>query len=439
MIGNLQNRPPIETKDPVELSSRVIDTGELTESFNRVTQTLSEITDGIAIVESFSHVIAFATDAGLLCFDSSGDHTGRDVVSALRGWSTEPVHTIVYTHGHLDHVGGSGAFAADAVERSHGAPTVVAHEAVRERFERYRLTNGWNNSINARQFGGVASSEKLGIGGTEQLFLPDESLWPTVEYADHHHLAVGTLEVELHHDRGETDDHTWAWIPEHRALCVGDFVTWVFPNCGNPQKVQRYPAEWAAALRKMMTYDADWLFGAHGLPVAGTDRIRRILGDLAKALEHLVTETLAMMNAGESLDSIIQSVSVPAAMTTPWMLPVYDEPEYVVRNIWRQYGGWWDQDPAHLKPAPRIELGAEIADLTGGVQTLVDRALELTEARNFRLACHLIEFAAAAEPESPVVHEARRHVYTTRRDNELSLMAKGVYTAAANESDAVLD
>ena len=366
MIGNLQERPPIETDDPVELSSRVIDTGELDESFNRVTQTLSEVADGIAIVESFSHVIAFSTEVGLLCFDSSGDHTGRDVVAALRGWSTDPVHTIVYTHGHLDHVGGSGAFAVDASDRSHDAPDVVAHEAVRDRFERYRLTNGWNNAINLRQFGGIAASENLGIGGTERLFLPEEALWPTVEYSDHHRLAVGGLDVELHHDRGETDDHTWAWIPEHRALCVGDFVTWVFPNCGNPQKVQRYPAEWAAALRKMIAYDADWLFGAHGLPVQGTDRIRRVLGDLAGALEHLVAETLSMMNAGEPLDAIIHTVSVPEAMSTPWMLPVYDEPEYVVRNIWRQYGGWWDQDPAHLKPAPRAELGTEVAALAGG-------------------------------------------------------------------------
>ena len=438
MIGNLQNQPPIETADPVELSSRVIDTGELTESFNRVTQTLSEVDEGIAIVESFSHVIAFATDAGLLCFDSSGAHTGADVVSALRGWSADRVDTIVYTHGHLDHVGGSGAFAADAVDRGYDPPTVVAHQAVHDRFERYRLTNGWNNAINLRQFGGISPAENLGIGGTENLFLPEESLWPTVEYVHHHHLSVGGLEAELQHDRGETDDHTWAWIPEHRALCVGDFVTWVFPNCGNPQKVQRYPAEWAAALREMMTFDAQWLFGAHGLPVRGGERIRRVLGDLAGALEHLVTETLAMMNAGEPLDAILHSVSVPEAMTTPWMLPVYDEPEYVVRNIWRQYGGWWDQDPASLKPSPRSVLGAEIATLVGGVQPLIDRALELTDARDFRLACHLIEFAVTAEPESGAVHEARAHIYQVRRDNELSLMAKGIYSAAANESKDAL-
>ena len=36
----------------------------------------------------------------------------------------------------------------------------------------------------------------------------------------------------------------------------------------------------------------------------------------------------------------------------PYLHPAYDEPEFVVRNLWRLWGGWYDQNPAHLKPAP---------------------------------------------------------------------------------------
>ncbi len=120
----------------------------------------------------------------------------------------------------------------------------------------------------------------MAIGDVPQ-FLPDDVLWPDLEVGATATLEVGGLTLEMHHAKGETDDHLWTWVPEHRALCVGDFVTWVFPNCGNPQKVQRYPLEWAAALREMMTYDAEWLFGAHGLPVRGADRVATVLGDLA--------------------------------------------------------------------------------------------------------------------------------------------------------------
>jgi len=39
------------------------------------------------------------------------------------------------------------------------------------------------------------------------------------------------------------------------------------------------------------------------------------------------------------------------------------EPEHVVRNIWRLYGGWWDGQPAHSKPAREAEIGQEVAAL----------------------------------------------------------------------------
>jgi len=438
MIGKLQNRPPMETDDPVELSSRAIDDGSTHEMTNRVIQKLAVLDDDIAIVESFSHLIAFRTDAGLLCFDASGAHTGGQVVDALRSWSTDPIHTLVYTHGHLDHVGGSGAMAEDAADRGHRPMDVVAHARVADRFERYRTTNDWNISINSRQFGGISRSAGVGIW-PEGRFLPESVIDPTTAFHDRLSFDVAGLAVELRHDLGETDDHAWAWLPEHRALCVGDFVTWVFPNCGNPQKVQRYPREWAAALREMMTFEAEWLFGAHGLPVRGANRVRRVLDDLATALEQLVEETLQMMNDGASLNDILHSVSLPAdTLERPWMMPIYDEPEFVVRNIWRLYGGWWDLNPAHLKPATDAALGTEVSALAGGPLALAQRAQELAEAGDHRLAGHLIEMAAAAAPDDPAVHGVRAEVWQARRDQELSLMSKGIYAAAANDSNAHL-
>ena len=45
---------------------------------------------------------------------------------------------------------------------------------------------------------------------------------------------------------------------------------WASPNAGNPQKVQRYPMEWAAALRKMLSFNADLLLPGHGPPMCVT-------------------------------------------------------------------------------------------------------------------------------------------------------------------------
>ncbi len=439
MLGKFARNLPIVTEDPVELSSRIIDSGETDERVNRVIEKVSGLADGVSIVESFSHVISFATEDGLVCFDASVHNKGEAVVGALRDWSRARVNSLVYTHGHVDHVGGSGAFAAEAAANGDPTPDVVGHEALAPRFRRYELTNGYNTDINLRQFGGISKRQGLSLSDGPR-FLHESVLWPTTEFTDQLSLDVGGMRFELHHAKGETDDHLWAWIPEHRALCAGDLVTWVFPNCGNPQKVQRYPLEWAEALRTMMTYEADWLLGAHGLPVHGTERVNRILDDLATALELLTRETLEMMNSGETLDTIVHSVTVPDdLLTRPWMQPVYDEPEFVVRNLWRLYGGWWDKNPANLKPAPEAEYATEMVALAGGGAAVTARAQELADAGDFRLACHLIELVVQAAPDSVDAHGARAEIYQARRDVEFSLMSKGIYAAAALESSEIAE
>lgn len=348
----------------------------------------------------------------------------------------------MYTHGHADHVGGSPAFVADAASRGHRRPTFVGHENVVARLDRYERTNGWNLLINERQFGWLRPDRGLGIGGAGR-FLPTDVARPDVTYRDRHDLAVGGVPMELIHVRGETDDHTWTWLPDQRAACVGDLFIWNFPNAGNPQKVQRHPEEWAAALRSIAAHEPELLLPAHGLPIAGRERIAGVLDVVATALERLVADVLDAMNSGATLDAILHDVAVdPAVLRLPYLRPLYDEPEFVVRNVWRKYGGWWDGNPASLKPAPEAALAAELAALAGGAGPLVARSTELAAAgddRSMRLACHLVELAAAAAPDDPDVHDARAAVYEKRRSREQSLMTKGIFAAAVRDSRDRLD
>ena len=341
--------------DLLGLSARFIDEGvyEGPASVNRVTTELSEVADDIAMVEAFSHVVAFGSDEGLVLFDTSLEAFGEAIAVALRKWKAVAVHTIAYTHGHIDHVGGAQAFVQAAENHGERAPRVISHEALPARFARYRQTNGYNAVINARQFGrgkNVGPIAEMGpLPG--QAFGPTRWIQPDTTFHDHLRFRVADLDFELRHAKGETDDHLWAWVPERKAICAGDFVTWVFPNAGNPQKVQRYPLEWAVALREMAGLGAELLLPAHGLPIGGRDRVRNVLLDIAGALEFLVENSLALMNEGARLDTLLHEIRLPeACLEKPYLRPVYDEPEFVVRNIWRLYGGWYDGNPAHLKP-----------------------------------------------------------------------------------------
>jgi alkyl sulfatase BDS1-like metallo-beta-lactamase superfamily hydrolase len=262
---------------------------------------------------------------------------------------------------------------------------------------------------------------------------------PSLTYRDRVDLRIGDLDIELHHGRGETDDHTWAWLPKHRAACVGDFIIWAFPNAGNPQKVQRYPLEWARVLRQIEAKRPALLLPAHGLPIAGEERVARVLDDTASALESVVEQTLALMNEGATLDTIVHSVRVPEHLLgRPYLRPTYDDPEFVVRNVWRLYGGWYDGNPARLKPAPDGVLAREIADLVGGTASLVARARALADEGDLATACHLVEMAVQADGDDRDAHEARADIYKRRRKVETSLMAKGIFGAASRESSEKL-
>ena len=95
------------------------------------------------------------------------------------------------------------------------------------------------------------------------------------------------------------------------------------------------------------------LVPGHGPAIFGADRVATLLADGAKFLDTMHDQVLALMNEGKTLDEIVQAVKIPTdLLTRPYLQPTYDDPEFLIRNIWRLYGGWWDGDPAHLKPAP---------------------------------------------------------------------------------------
>jgi alkyl sulfatase BDS1-like metallo-beta-lactamase superfamily hydrolase len=384
---------------------------------------VAEVADGCAFVPSFANVSAVSTDDGLVLVDTGSQLFARGALDELRRWSTDRVHTAVYSHGHIDHVFGVPLIEEEAEAKGWAAPTVIAHEALPPRFDRYILTAGYNEVINQRQF------------RVPNLRWPTEYRYPDRTYRDTLTVDVGGVSFELRHARGETDDHTWTWVPERKLLCCGDFFIWACPNAGNPFKVQRYPREWALALREMATLEPEVLLPGHGLPIVGADRVRQALTDAATLLESLHDQTVELMNSGASLDDVVHSVRAPAdLLDRPYLQPIYDDPEFIVRNVWRLYGGWWDGNPAHLKPAPEAELAAELAALAGGAGRLAERGLEVADGGDLRLATHLVELAAQAAPADGAVREACAEVYRRRAAGERSLMARNTFSWAADRA-----
>ena len=74
-----------------------------------------------------------------------------------------------------------------------------------------------------------------------------------------------------------------------------------------------------------------------------------------------------MMNKGKRLNEIIHSVKISDDLIKlPWLRPVYDDPEFLIRMVWRRYGGWWDGEYDRLLPALKKK------NLKFGLNYLVD-------------------------------------------------------------------
>ena len=390
-----------------------------------------EILDGVLYVKSVASISAIDTGDGLVMLDTGGPFDAQHIFDAVRAWRSGDgtkgrLAAAVFSHHHIDHVFGTRLFEAEATSAGWEAPTVYGHEAMPGDFRRYERTRGWNTAINQRQFG-------LPVAGWE---FPVAFRDPDVTYQERLSFRRGGVTFELHHGLGETDDATWTWVPERAILHPGDLFIWAIPNAGNPQKVQRYAVEWAASLRRMAGLGAEVMLAGHGLPIFGAARIRQALLDTAEVLESIEGQTLALMNTGCTLDRALHEVEVPAHLADrPYLRPVYDHPQFLVRNVWRRYGGWHDGQPDNLLPAPRQQQAREWVGLAGGLGPVLARARALADDGDLRMACHLVEHAVMAEPDSAEAHGLRAEVYAARAQEQQSSMARNILRHAALSSE----
>jgi len=167
--------------------------------------------------------------------------------------------------------------------------------------------------------------------------------------------------------------------------------------------------------------------------------VRLVLTDTACYLRTIIDQVLSRLNAGEAGEDIVHAVrSDPVLAALPYLNEVYDHPQFIVRNLLRLWGGWWNGNAADLLPATFAEEAKEIAALAGGTAALVERARVLLKEKKFAIASHLAEWAVRAAPDDRAAQILKRDVYEQRLAAEPNLMAQGIFRAAMNDAKAAL-
>jgi glyoxylase-like metal-dependent hydrolase (beta-lactamase superfamily II) len=341
------------------------------------------IADRALLVTGHGNVGYVYNDAGVVMIDTGtpqlfGDHAVRE----LRKFTQAPIHTVIYTHGHIDHAFNLAPVLADAEENGHPRPRVIAHRRILARFARYQRLRDHTTYINRINFGTPPDTVIV-----PEFFYPDTLIDAGISF------RLGDMTVELRTGVGETDDAVWVWVPERRLLFPGDFLLWCFPNIGNPFKVQRYAEGWALALEEMAALEPAVAGPGHGPAVIGQAQVQEMLLETARALRLLHDEVVRRLNAAQTFEQILSEVDLPPDLKAkPYLAPIYGSSTYTVQAIIREYAGWYDYNPSHLHPARTREIAAEVGSLAGGADRLLARAREL-RGTNPQLALHLADFA----------------------------------------------
>jgi len=147
-----------------------------------------QVAEATWFVSLIGGVTAFETEDGLVLVDSGMRNYAPQMATELRKHTSLPVHTAIFTHGHIDHAHG----LVDFLVEGQPPPRIIGHRAMLAHFARYERTPRHNLIINVRQGGRDVQRPLLEFAGKSLTFGRPDML-PDTLYDDR--VSQGTNDV----------------------------------------------------------------------------------------------------------------------------------------------------------------------------------------------------------------------------------------------------
>ena len=249
----------------------------------------------------------------------------------------------------------------------------------------------YHDWINKMQFASLRGRTEGAVVSAQETLQPTIILKGNEGFYD---FKLGDVHFEIYHNKGETDDSVWLWVPEKKTICTGDLMVSSFPNVGNPYKVQRYPKDWALAMEKMMEKEAEYLIPGHGRMIEGKKEVRDALSITAEAMHFVHDEVVKRLNEGKWFEQIFHEMLeiFPAKFKeNPHLREMYGCYRFAIHAAYRLYHGWYDSgNPTDLFPAKSDDIAREFLRITTEEKYL-KHAESLYNEGKLQLALHILD------------------------------------------------
>ena len=352
-----------------------------------------QVGEGIWLSPGLSNSYMVRTDEGRVVLNSGMGFEGPLHRRGYDSVDDSPIHSLLFTQGHYDHVGGADHLRTEHTE-------LVAHENFRiwrddnERLEAFRSRNAafaWIDAILAA----MDYARELGVGEVAQA-RPE----PTRTFRDRLELTVGGRRLELiSTPGGETFDSMVVWLPEERTLFSGNLTGPLFGHVPNLVTIRgdryRDALTYIDSLDVLAELRPETLLTGHFDPIVGADRIAEEVAAMQEAMRWVHDRTVEGMNAGTDVHTLMREIAVPDHLDVG---EGYGRTAWNVRAIWENYAGWFHhRSTTELYGVPAAAVAPDVV-AAAGADALVSAAQARLDAGEPVAALHLTDLVLGVEP-----------------------------------------
>lgn len=358
---------------------------------------------GIWMSPGLSNSYLVSTDEGRIVINTGMGFEGAVHRALYDEVDPSPTRFVILTQGHYDHVGGIEHFAEPGTD-------VIAHASWRtwrddnERLASFRVKNS-----------AFAFMDRVlaGMSATRERF-PDSSqtqgvATPTIEVSDRLSLTVGGRVFEvISVPGGETTDSLVVWMPEEKILFSGNTFGPLFAHVPNLVTIRgdRYRDALTVidTIERVRALGAETLITGHFDPVYGAEVIDGELGRLRDAVQYIHDQTVAGMNAGTDVHTLMRTITLPEHLDIG---EGYGKVSWDVRAIWENYAGWFHHtSTTELYGVPASAVSADLVELAGADAIVARAAAKLASGATLE-AIHLAELVDSSAARA-VLREAHQ-------------------------------